>query len=374
MAHKEGQYIYTDEDTLGEYEFYVMSSADPVANKTYIHAQCKKGDAIAVQSAEVAGVAELISFHVDANDTTADVYASVRVPIHPEEGEYTSDLDTSPLSQPIEGGTSLYVKSVVSGSGSRAYYYEHEHTGGIFTAGKTEDGYWYIVAGQQDFTAYEHVVGRYARNDEVFEDRIATVSVYQHYIHAGKTVSFLRHELTGSTVQEMSIDVWDSGNFGNVGEIAWTMVYGTAVDPEYEEQEILVGRFAIDLEDAGGTGEDSDWEDPGDEDPGDDPDDPTYTLHLDVTGALSGRHNDPLNDTSYSYIPADKATVKDYGCGGDGGHGGGGGGGASTVVVHKFATSRASSKEIIAKARRHGYGSGGGKGGKGGDGCILIYY
>ena len=67
-------------------------------------------------------------------------------------------------------------------------------------------------------------------------------------------------------------------------------------------------------------------------------------------------------------------TVKDYGCGGDGGHGGGGGAGASTVVVHKFATNQANSKEVTAIARRHGYGSGGGKGGKGGDGCILVYY
>ena len=93
-----------------------------------------------------------------------------------------------------------------------------------------------------------------------------------------------------------------------------------------------------------------------------------------VTGALSGRHNDPIEDPSYSYIPADKDTMKDYGCGGDGGHGGGGGAGASTVIVHKFATNQANSKEVTAIARRHGYGSGGGKGGKGGDGCILVYY
>lgn len=137
---------------------------------------------------------------------------------------------------------------------------------------------------------------------------------------------------------------------------------------------ILVGRFSIDLEDAGGVGPGSDWTDPGDYDPDWEEGDPTHTLYVTVTGALSGRHNDPIVDSSYSYIPADKDTVKDYGCGGDGGHGGGGGAGASTVVVHKFATNQANSKEITAIARRHGYGSGGGKGGKGGDGCILIYY
>lgn len=98
------------------------------------------------------------------------------------------------------------------------------------------------------------------------------------------------------------------------------------------------------------------------------------TLNLSVTGALSGRHNDPLNDTSYSYVPADKATTPNYGCGGDGGHGGGGGGGASTLVVYNFTTDKARRKHVSTIIKRHGYGSGGGKGGKGGDGCILIYY
>ncbi len=143
---------------------------------------------------------------------------------------------------------------------------------------------------------------------------------------------------------------------------------------EYLTKDMLVGRFAIELEDAGGVGPGSDWDDPGDYDDDWEEGDPTHTLYVTVTGALSGRHNDPIVDPSYSYIPADKATVKDYGCGGDGGHGGGGGAGASTVVVHKFATNQANSKEVTAIARRHGYGSGGGKGGKGGDGCILVYY
>ena len=45
---------------------------------------------------------------------------------------------------------------------------------------------------------------------------------------------------------------------------------------------------------------------------------------------------------------------------------------AQSNAVAAYAS--ANSKEIIALARRHGYGSGGGKGGKGGDGIILIYY
>ena len=72
--------------------------------------------------------------------------------------------------------------------------------------------------------------------------------------------------------------------------------------------------------------------------------------------------------------PADQHKATGYGCGGDGGHGGGGGAGASTIVVNKFATDRANSKNIVTKPKRHGYGSGGGKGGEGGDGCILIFY
>ena len=75
----------------------------------------------------------------------------------------------------------------------------------------------------------------------------------------------------------------------------------------------MVGRFAIELEDAGGVGPGSDWDDPGDYDPDWEPEDPTHTLYVTVTGALSGRHNDPIEDPSYSYIPADKDTVKDYG-------------------------------------------------------------
>ena len=126
----------------------------------------------------------------------------------------------------------------------------------------------------------------------------------------------------------------------------------------------MVARFAIDIADAGGSG----WIEPGDTGG------KSSTLRLTVTGATSGRHNDPLEDPSYSYVPADKATVKDYGCGGDGGHGGGGGGGASTIIARRFGTDKAGSHEVITIARRHGYGSGGGKGGKGGDGCILIYY
>lgn len=133
---------------------------------------------------------------------------------------------------------------------------------------------------------------------------------------------------------------------------------------------ILIARFEISPHDAGATGTDSFWTDPLDWNI-----DPTTVLNLTVNGALSGRHNDPLNENAdYSYIPDDQAKASGYGCGGNGGHGGGGGAGSSTIVVNRFATDRANIKNIVTKPKRHGYGSGGGKGGEGGDGCILIYY
>ena len=352
MAHKDGQYIYTDEDTLGEYEFYVMSSADPVANKTYIHVQCKKGDAIAIQSAEVDGVAELVSFHVDANDTTADVYATVI--------EHVTPLNTSPVPQPIEAITNWTGKS-------KNGVHELEIQGSFIWYGASYTYFALAASSSAGATSSIKLTSTYSGQPPQITETTGTAET--PFTHDGKTVYYGTASHGINFVPPTGLP-----NYRGVptSHVAWMLVYGSN---EGEPKDILVGRFAIDLEDAGGTGEDSDWDDPGDEDPpSDEPDPPTYTLHLDVTGALSGRHNDPLNDTSYSYIPDDKATIPGYGCGGDGGHGGGGGGGASTVVVHKFATSRASSKEIIAKARRHGYGSGGGKGGKGGDGCIIIYY
>ena len=191
------------------------------------------------------------------------------------------------------------------------------------------------------------------------------------YTYNGKTVYYttFRHAALGG-ITDLNPN-FPNHSLYSESAIAWSMIYGIEED---ETKTMLVGRFAIEIDDAGGVGPGSDWIDPGDYDPDWEPDDPTHTLYVTITGALSGRHNDPIEDPSYSYIPADKDAVKDYGCGGDGGHGGGGGAGASTVVVHKFATNQANSKEVTAIARRHGYGSGGGKGGKGGDGCILVYY
>ena len=98
------------------------------------------------------------------------------------------------------------------------------------------------------------------------------------------------------------------------------------------------------------------------------------TLVFKAFSGLSGRHCDPMQDTSFLHHPSARSEQPDYGSGGYGGHGGGGGAGASTVVIYKFNSGKADSVEQIAIAKRHGYGSGGGAGGRGGDGCILIFW
>ena len=171
----------------------------------------------------------------------------------------------------------------------------------------------------------------------------------------------------------------------------FTLLPESTIDPEGHTLddvtsppwERIVARFPIILKNAGGGPQGSDpswgsdvdiWDEPGDVDYDWEPEEPTKTLYLIGKGATSGRHNDPIVDPSYSYVPKSKDTVKSEGNGGDGGNGGGDGAGASTLVTRPFGTGQADNKDITLHARRHGYGSTGGKGGKAGDGCILIYY
>ena len=99
-----------------------------------------------------------------------------------------------------------------------------------------------------------------------------------------------------------------------------------------------------------------------------------YPVEVTLSGARSGRHNDPLYDTSYSYLPIAPQKQSVYGSGGRGGHGGGGGAGASTVIIHELGDDMWNKLLVKTILQSHGYGSGGGQGGQGGDGCILIYY
>lgn len=321
---------------LGEYSFRVERSAGTSPNYDKIEAICTKGGKNARKSIQIPSSAQLICWYVEANGDTASVYVNVE-----EKGD---DWTCDPAREVSSAG--LYLGTV----NDRTFFKE--------TSGRA------IAFFQFEPNGY---VG-----PELISTDADAVRYYYGNTHLGVEHQFDYlglHWYENGNHHYMNPASYSAGVPPYYGPEDWPTVLASAgVQVTTDNKDYLVGRFAIEIEDAGGVGPGSDWTDP--EDGGDS----TYTLYVEVTGALSGRHNDPIVDPSYSYLPADKDTVKDYGCGGDGGHGGGGGAGASTVVVYKFATNQAGSKEITALARRHGYGSGGGKGGKGGDGCILVYY
>ena len=346
MAVKDSNEIATNSNyALGDYSFRIERSSVPGSTNDKIEAICTDKDGKnARKSIQVPSSTEMLGWYVEANETEATVYAVCKN----KEGEPWQQIDVPHSSGNVawvhDGMPSVFygcnVAFIYSGSGEYADY---------------------ILADSTQKT----VVEKY-ENGRTFYHYLGSSATYD-----GKTVFFFSTFFGGAPTSVFPT-VYDNKDHLSYQQIAWLITYGGDYKEDVVDQ--LIGRFAIDLEDAGGVGPGSDWDDPGDYDPDWEEGDPTHTLYVTVTGALSGRHNDPIEDPSYSYIPADKDTVKDYGCGGDGGHGGGGGAGASTVVVHKFATNQANSKEVTAIARRHGYGSGGGKGGKGGDGCILVYY
>ena len=367
MAYKDSSEIATDQSyALGEYSFRVERSAGTSPNYDKIEAICTKGGKNARKSIQVPSNYQYKGYYVEANETTADVYAVIGVPTG---GGSEVESDVISGTYPVGTPSCEVIAFPTTYQGANASVCKST---GAMILESNGDIRSIIASSQRGITVnYQYVT---AHRDET----ITTLDL--SYSGNGVAVT-----IDGKTAYYLPFDSgggreWFSLSGGVVrasgdtdAKIAWSLIYGNTF-AEYEDTIMLIGRFAIELEDAGGVGPGSDWVDPGDYDPDWEPEEPTHTLYVTVTGALSGRHNDPIEDPSYSYIPADKDTVKDYGCGGDGGHGGGGGAGASTVVVHKFATNQANSKEITTIARRHGYGSGGGKGGKGGDGCILIYY
>lgn len=372
MAYNEsGKLTLRDSYDLGNYAFEVYSIHG--TNEHYVQARCTNlsDNSTAAQNKTIGENDVVSGWYVDANDTTADVYAVVKTPTEGPISKRTSDLDTE-LSKPIPSSSPVFSGSFVRESDGSLYTVDSVVALGdpvcvnvvqpfgrktVFLASKTS-------AKIEITTKWEYEGREITQKTSCYTNK--------SYTYKGKTVHY------NDNVANSAWIYYDSNFSPNVATVvvdpmfwgsgpdAWTMVYGIPVDPEYEEKTILVGRFAIDP----GNADVGDWDDPGDYNP-----DPTKTLHLTVTGALSGRHNDPLNDSAdFSYVPADQNSIPNWGCGGDGGHGGGGGAGASTVIINRFATSKANAKELIALAKRHGYGSGGGKGGTGGKGCILIYY
>ena len=330
MAYKDSSEIANNSNyALGEYSFRIERSSVPGSSNDQITAICTQGGKNARKSIQIPSNAQMSGWYVEANETEATVYAMIA-----ERGS---------------GG----------GSGGAVL-----HSGDII--GHTSMGDGNVRAENVSTNPPIYITGTTLCALFRFTVTWVVLDPERGVIASGSLVagqaSYEGESFYVTAVDVSTIDI----------EAAYECLFGGG---EYgDPMPMMVGRFAIDLEDAGGVGPGSDWTDPGDYDEDWEEGDPTHTLYVTVTGALSGRHNDPIVDPNYSYIPADKDTVKDYGCGGDGGHGGGGGAGASTVVVHKFATNQANYKEVTAIARRHGYGSGGGKGGKGGDGCILVYY
>ena len=334
---------------LGEYRLNLTTQYLPGSDQTVIGTYCKliEDDYTKTGTGSVTldGDFDVLGWNVVANDTTADVYATI---------QWTAPLTEPAVLTPVKVGdvTNAYTdpETVITGiSGGPVFAFVEQYQS------SSSCGLVYVSANPATLSI--------ARRDGRFPNVIS--------VEASRSYSGV------SAYTSLGVNV---GNPATIGwpwavsayqqvlsefEAAVVLINGGAKGPVASR---LIARFAIDPDKAGGTGPDSDWGDPGDSG------DPDTVLELTVTGALSGRHNDPLHDTSYSYLPSDQDSVAGYGCGGDGGHGGGGGAGASTIIVYKFATNKANSKEIICKPKRHGYGSGGGKGGKGGDGCILIYH
>lgn len=370
MAVKDSGEIATNSNyTLGDYSFRIERSSVPGSTNDKIEAICTKGGKNARKSIQVPSSTKFDAWYVEANETEASVY----VLIQGAGDGYVSGLNTKTWTQPIKAakgavftGDGVITNATVT-SGNASILQSANKSGFIITG---EAGS--VIHIVKDYSN----TGIHREYDVTLSSSLANTS---SYTHDGKT-AYWHHEDTlvyYGTANPSDLPqgggTWVSNGWGEAG---WTITYG--IPTTKYPKEMLIARFPIEIDDAGGVGPrggiGGGWTDPEDYDEDWEEGDPTHTLYVEVTGALSGRHNDPIVDPSFSYIPADKDTVKDYGCGGDGGHGGGGGAGASTVVIHKFATNQANSKEVTALARRHGYGSGGGKGGKGGDGCILVYY
>ncbi|MCR5136105.1 MAG: hypothetical protein K6C12_03270 [Oscillospiraceae bacterium] len=328
--------------TLGEYTFTLSNVVSE--GERVLQAHCSGPEGNAAGGISVSTSDQLQSWSVEADETEATVYAKIKSP----------ELNTGDVPVPVPAASSLTETYQDRRMGTNISA-ETTVTGGVGTIAFNSNIRAYIYAARESGAYYAWIDS---------EGDTGGGSLSNTFTYNGKTVYYASS--SDSTYQELSAapSITYSADFTRyAAAVAWTMIYGV---PASGESENFISRFPIDLREAGGGS----WQDPGDTGYG--------TLHLTVTGALSGRHNDPTASAEgaefYSHVPADNAKEAWYGCGGDGGYGGGGGAGASTIIINEFPTSRAGNKELVANARRHGYGSGGGKGGNGGDGCILIYY
>lgn len=392
MAHKESDILALNEKyKLDKYEFSIKTQQIPMTGlMDVIVSATGPNEKMGAKTIQMQKTDEIDGWYVEATSNTADTYLVTR---EREGGEgRTSGLETS-IPQPIIPSTTYTLR----GAGD-------DHV---------------ITINRGIFLVDESAIGRGGCYPVICSTTGEDIEVTHLLVSSGEISKTTKHLSTGESIDGKIAYTADGLHFPSYWTLVsadggvytqnadynscWTALYGTPTGDYGDQKSVLIGRFAIDIRIAGGTagnggaepGPDGQpWQDVDDGQPtlwpGDegypDPEDPDYpgddmpyyppakTLHVTINGALSGRHNDPLNDTSYSYLPSDQIAQPQYGSGGIGGNGGGGGAGASTIIVRKFATKKADSKTYVLKPKRHGYGSGGGKGGKGGDGCILIYY
>lgn len=334
--------------SLGEYTFSIALDYDSSLDATTVQVLCQQeGHELRSAFKQFPGQIEAVSWSIEANDTIADVYVIIQsegIIYNVQPGDFVAHI----------AGDSEYVPHYFDRTftliGSTPAY----SAGAVTTATSRSDGRSYtgpfVISDIQNGT-WLHC------EDSARPDYSTDVKVSNPITYNGRTYYYN---------ESYGLYMFDPVQYQTIQDAVLSILQEIVTTSIREE---LIARFAINENDAGENGEDSGWTDPGDYNP-----DPYTVLNIEIDGSLSGRHNDPLNDTSYSYVPADQNSVAGYGCGGDGGHGGGGGAGASTIIVRKFGTDKANSKAIVARPKRHGYGSGGGKGGKGGDGCLIIYY
>lgn len=326
--------------TLGNYTFRLIINYDSSENITSVMCHASDGTNNKQTGKDYPGRINVESWKVDAEDRTATVYITT----------HYEPIDISPVEKTVPKDVEGYVEHLDS---TKDEYIFTTGNGFVTVIKYNDEKTCGILASSAQGTYYKF------RNGEPEE-------INRSYTYAEKTVYYVASPWGwhyASHIKKVYPDCKPNGlqdhQSTKIAQIAWHMIYGDPVD-----EDKLICKFEINMQDADA----GNWDIPGDTG------EPSKTLHISVTGALSGRHNDPLHDTSYHYTPSDREQADIYGSGGVGGSGGAGGAGASTVIIYNCATDKAGYTEEIAIAKRHGYGSGAGKGGKGGDGCILVYY
>ena len=106
MAYKDSDELKSDERyPLGDYSFRIERSSVPGSSNDKLEAICTKDGKNARKSIQIPSNYKFSGYYVEANDDTADVYAILGVP--KGGSKYTSDLDTTPFTQPIATGSTV---------------------------------------------------------------------------------------------------------------------------------------------------------------------------------------------------------------------------------------------------------------------------